>query len=71
MKSVAMLTSPLSKMVEMQEASIREFTRLKNLRTFRRADPDFKGCDFCFDTAVGELEDGTVVPCPEHNGLCA
>jgi hypothetical protein len=52
------------------EDSARETVRLRNLRTFRRSDSTFKGCDFCFDTCWGELEDGTEVPCPEHNGLC-
>ena len=65
-----MLTQPLSKLVKLMEDSARETVRLRNLRTFRRSDSTFKGCDFCFDTCWGELEDGTEVPCPEHNGLC-
>src|SRR5271170_5534946 len=65
-----MLIQPLSKLIKMQEDSLAEFVRLRNLRTFRRADSTFKGCDFCFDTCWGELEDGTVVPCADHNGLC-
>src|SRR5271156_5671781 len=65
-----MLIQPLSKLIKIQEDSLAEFVRLRNLRTFRRADSTFKGCDFCFDTCWGELEDGTVVPCADHNGLC-
>jgi hypothetical protein len=60
----------LSQAMKMREDSVRGHEELAKLRCDRRGDPNFKGCDFCFDTAWGELKDGTVVPCPEHNGLC-
>jgi hypothetical protein len=61
----------ISDLVASIEASAKLSDRLTELRRVRRADPNWEGCDFCFDTAVGELQDGTIVPCPEHNGLCA
>lgn len=65
-----MLTCPFSHLMEQIEDSANDAARLIKLRVERRADPNFKGCGFCFDTAYGELEDGAIVPCPKHNGLC-
>lgn len=57
-------------MVDDMEKAKAEFAALTALRAKRRQDPNWMGCDFCFDTAWGELKDGVIVPCPEHNGLC-
>lgn len=65
-----MISGRLSDLVKSIEDSVKEGERLRQLRITRRADPNWTGCDFCFDTAIGELKDGTEVPCPEHNGLC-
>jgi hypothetical protein len=65
-----MLSGNLSDLVRSIEESIKEGQRLRLLRRKRRADPNWKGCPFCFDTAIGELKDGAEVPCPDHNGLC-
>ena len=64
------MVNNLSQLVEHIKAATLEFEALTQLRIQRRADPNFKGCNFCFDTAWGELKDGTIVPCAEHNGLC-
>jgi hypothetical protein len=60
----------LSELVAIQREQANFMESLSQLRVERRADPSWEGCDFCFGTAWGELDDGTVVPCPDHNGLC-
>jgi hypothetical protein len=65
-----MLVNRLSELAKQIQESYDFFAGLTALRKARRADPAYVGCNFCFDTAWGELEDGTIVPCPEHNGLC-
>jgi len=65
-----MLTGRLSDLVKSIEESAKETTRLIALREQRRADPSYRGCEFCFGTGIGRIDDSPAVPCPEHNGLC-
>ena len=64
------MISSVSSLVSSIEESIKEGQRLRKIRSNLRIDPNWAGCKFCFGTAIGELDDGTEVPCPEHNGLC-
>jgi hypothetical protein len=66
-----MLTQPLSVLIGQIEASAAETDRLIRLRESRRQDPNYVGCDFCFDVGCGRIGMDLWVPCPEHNGLCA
>lgn len=65
-----MIGTNLSDLVRSIEESMKETARLIALREQRRADPNYKGCDFCFGTAIGRIDGCDTVPCPEHNGLC-
>jgi hypothetical protein len=64
------MISDINKLCRSIEEGTRETARLVALREQRRADPDYKGCDFCFGTAIGRIGTDDTVPCPEHNGLC-
>jgi len=66
-----MLTQPLSVLIKQIEDSARATDALIKLREERRRDPNYVGCDFCFDTGIGRIGNSPTVPCPEHNGLCA
>jgi hypothetical protein len=60
----------LSDLVQHIEESAKETERLIALREQRRKDPNWVGCDFCFGTGIGQIDDSPTVPCPECNGLC-
>lgn len=61
---------PLEKTYRSIEEGVRRSEEDRLLRAFRRVDPNWTGCRFCFGTAIGELRDGATVPCPDCNGLC-
>jgi hypothetical protein len=60
----------INKLSHSIQEGMEETARLIALREQRRADPNYKGCDFCFDTAIGRIGTCDTIPCPEHNGLC-
>jgi hypothetical protein len=64
-----MMTGKISDLVNSIENAMKETSRLIILREQRRADPNYKGCEFCFDTGLGGTGMETL-PCPEHNGMC-
>ena len=64
------MTGRLSDLVRCIEESAKETERLIALREQRRKDPNWTGCDFCFGTGCGRIDDSPWVPCPECNGLC-
>lgn len=65
-----MLTQPISVLARHMQESALKTQALIQLREQRRADPSYKGCQFCFGVGCGQIDNDPWVPCPEHNGLC-